>query len=67
MSQNKWVMQSPDETYGNRESPEVLDEVKVNCNLVFIFHITQNFIMERFAAFERSKLHQILKTASISP
>ena len=32
-----------------------------------IFYISQNFIMARFAAFERSILHQILKTASISP
>ena len=31
------------------------------------FYISQNFIMARFAAFERSKLHHILKTASISP
>ena len=30
-------------------------------------YISQNFIMARLAAFVRSKLHQILKTASISP
>ena len=33
----------------------------------FFFYISQNFIMACFAAFERSKLHQILTTASISP
>ena len=32
-----------------------------------IFYISQNFIMARFAAFERSKLHQTFMTASISP
>ena len=30
-------------------------------------NITQNFIMARFPAFERNKVHQILKIASISP
>ena len=30
-------------------------------------YISQNFIMASIAAFERNKLHQILKTASISP
>ena len=32
-----------------------------------ILYITQNFIMARFPAFERNKVHQILKIASISP
>ena len=30
-------------------------------------YISQNFIMVCFAAFEWNELHQILKTASISP
>ena len=30
-------------------------------------YITQNFIMARFPAFERNKVHQILKIAFISP
>ena len=34
---------------------------------VTVLHISQNFIMARFAEFDRSKLHQILKTASILP
>ena len=35
--------------------------------LTNVFYISQNFIMARFAAFERSKLHQTFMTASISP
>ena len=34
---------------------------------IVILYITQNFIMARFPAFERNKVHQILKIASISP
>ena len=30
-------------------------------------YISQNYVMARFAVLERSKLHQILKTTSISP
>ena len=32
-----------------------------------VLYITQNFIMARFPAFERNKVHQSLKIASISP
>ena len=35
--------------------------------ILCILYISQNFIMARFAAFERIKLHQILKPASTSP
>ena len=34
---------------------------------VSVFYISQNFIIARSAAFERNKLRQILKIASISP
>ena len=34
---------------------------------LFIFYISQNFIMARFAGFERSKLDQTFMAASISP
>ena len=30
-------------------------------------YISQNYVMARFAVLERNKLHQILKTTSISP
>ena len=36
-------------------------------NLISILYIFQNYVMARFAVLERSKLHQILKTTSISP
>ena len=32
-----------------------------------VLYISQNFIIARFAAFERNKLHQILMMVSISP
>ena len=32
-----------------------------------VLYISQNFIMARFPAFERNKVHQILKIVSISP
>ena len=32
-----------------------------------LLYISQNFIIARFAAFERNKLHQILMMVSISP
>ena len=36
-------------------------------SVLISFYISQNFIMARCAAFERSKFDQILKITSISP
>ena len=35
--------------------------------LLLLLYISQNYVMARFTVLERSKLHQILKTTSISP
>ena len=50
-----------------------IDIIEIECptaimgNIKNILYISQNFIMARFAAFERIKLHQTLKPVSTSP